>query len=221
MRLRFTLLFCVLALVACQSVPREYHVDIGERGESYAHAAALSYEVHSVFGMGSGWAWDHDTLVTNWHVVTAIAGNPELPAWAEQGNQAWRITGVERLPGTDAALVHVDGPALNVAIRGPDPHLGDLLLMVGSPHDSVTPIVTWGLMAGTYRGGDMAVDGAVIPGMSGGPVIDEEGRVVGMNVATTLPPGRALGIIIPLSEILNALEQLERSTAASPMGGGR
>lgn len=224
MKTRLTLLFCVLTLVACAALPQVYTLDIGERGESYAHAAALSYEVHHAFGMGSGWAWDHDTLVTNWHVVSTIAALPSLPSWVEQGNTEWVIDSIERLPGIDGALVHVIGPPLNVGQRGLDPILGDELLMVGSPHDSVTPVVTWGLVGGVYGDSysdkDMAVDGAIIPGMSGGPVVAKDGSIVGMNVATTSPPGRSIGIIIPLSEVLYALEELERLATGSPVAEG-
>ncbi len=213
MKLRITLLFCTLAIIVSCAVPRAYRFVPGERGESYAYAASLSYEVHSIFGMGSGWALDEDTLVTNWHVVEAWQHMPNMPRWVEKGDTAWAVLSFERLPGMDGALVHVAGDPLTVGVVGIDPILGDWLLMVGSPHDSVTPIVTWGLMAGQYDD-TIAVDGAIIPGMSGGPVINQDGLVVGMNVATTLPPGRSLGLIIPMSEIMEALRELERDAQA-------
>jgi S1-C subfamily serine protease len=204
--------------------PRTYDIRPSERGESYAHAAALTYECHDIMGMGSGWAIDEDTLVTNWHVVSRWNLDDQWPEWVEQGDTGWAVASVERLPGIDGALVHVIGDPLKVAeVRPTGPTIGEWLLMVGSPHDSHTPIVTWGLGAGWYRPGEFAIDGAIIPGMSGGPVLDREGRVIGMNVATTVPPGRSLGIIIPIEEILDALGQLEQERASEPedRGGGQ
>lgn len=221
MKTRTLLGLTIVTLVGCQYLPRTYDVTPSERGESYAHAAALTYECHDIWGMGSGWALDEDTLVTNWHVVERFNLDDGIPEWIEQGDKAWTIESIERLPGIDGALVHVIGDPLNVAtVRQHGPEIGEWLLMVGSPHDSETPIVTWGIGAGWYRLGEFAVDGAIIPGMSGGPVIDESGRVVGMNVATTLPPGRSLGIIIPIEEILDALGQLDSPPAGGTEGGG-
>lgn len=224
--MRLTVLLCtftlMLALTALCYSPLRVDVQPSERGESYAQAAALAYEVHDLWGMGSGWAWDEDTLVTNWHVVSRMNLDDAIPEWVEKGDRAWVIVEIERLPGIDGALVHVEGDPLNVGKRGPSPRIGDWLLMVGSPHDSEDPIVTWGIGAGRYSPGAWAVDGAVIPGMSGGPVIDDQGRIVGMNVATTVPPGRSLGLIILMEEITSAVERLERERAAEPAdrGGG-
>jgi S1-C subfamily serine protease len=187
------------------------NLDPGERGESYAYAASLTYEVHTLVGMGSGWAWDEDTIITNWHVVDWGAENPDFPNWVEKDGIAWQIDCIERLDGIDAALVHVrDGPPLTVgAVANRSPVLGEWVLMAGSPHDSNEPCVTWGVMCGWYSLEEIAIDGAIIPGMSGGPVLNELGEVCGMNVATTLPPGRSLGLIIPIEEIMDAMAELD------------
>lgn len=224
MKLRTLLALSVVALGGCTMYPRTYDLGPSERGESYAQAATLTYECHGAFGMGSGWAWDEDTIVTGRHVVVGWSLTDQSPEWVEQGDQRWEITGIEMLPGIDGALLHVLGPPLRVPpVRAIDPEIGEWLLMVGHPHNSYSPIVTWGLGAGWYRRGVFAVDGAIIPGMSGGPVFDRDGRVVGMNVGTTTPPGRSLGIIIPITEILDALGELERERAAEPAdrGGGQ
>jgi serine protease Do len=218
MKTRLILLFCTLTITACTYAPRQYDVQPGERGESYAHAAALAYEVHTLYGMGSGWALDEDTIVTNWHVAEMYEHC--MPAYVERNGEAWQIVSVERAPGADVALVHVEGTPLVPARIGVNPVVGDWVLMVGSPHDSFTPIVTWGVVGGWYDPWSIAIDGSIIPGMSGGPVVNEDGLVCGMNVATTNGLGRALGIIIPISEVLDALERLEASREGSTLGVG-
>lgn len=203
MKLRLTLLVCTFALVACHAAPRTLTLDRTERGESYEYAAARTYQVETRTGWGSGWAWDHDTIVTNYHVV---GPTPPLFVTVHQGGLTWEVIAIERLDNVDAVLLHVTGPPLTLApVRADTPKPGEIVTMSGHPHANPEPIVTWGLVAGRWFYEELVVDGAIIPGMSGGPVFDEQGRVVGMNVATTLPPGRALGLVIPIWDIIKGM----------------
>lgn len=58
----------------------------------------------------------------------------------------------------------------------------------------------------SIREGDYLLDGVLVPGMSGGPVVDQEGRVVGLNQASNA----SVGVICGEKEILEFLRSVGR-----------
>ncbi len=77
--------------------------------------------------------------------------------------------------------------------------------MSGYPHANPSLIVTEGAVCGRWFFQDIAVDGSVIPGMSGGPVFNLQGEVIGLNTATTTGPGRHLGLFLPMTDIMQEM----------------
>lgn len=223
MKIRLTLLFCVLAIVSCTAVPRYYVTDGLERGGSYAHAARHTYMVKTVQGTGSGWAWDAHTIATNRHVASNA-----LPFMTviTHGERSWTVESIRYVDDLDVALLRVKGPPLSAPIKRRLPvRVGEYVSMAGHPLGNPDVVCTWGYTCGRWFWQDMLVDGAIIPGMSGGPVFDKHGMVVGMNVATTTGYGRPLGIIIRLSEIVegvrnDTLDEVVNPPEGAPVGGG-
>ncbi len=228
MRLRLAILILTFALtlVACTaSLPKTIVLDLSGRTESFAYTAAHTYQVETWQGWGSGWAWDEDTIVTNKHVVFDPYPLEDMPEiLIHQGNVTWVVTHVEYIDGIDVALLDVRGPPLRAPIKRPGwVKVGELVSIGGHPFGSPEPVVTWGWVCGRWFWKDMLVDGAIIPGMSGGPVFDDNNLLVGMCVATTTPPGRALGIVIHLSDIIDGvrndtLDELDAGTEGVPVG---
>ncbi len=117
----------------------------------------------------------------------------------------------------DIALLKIDGAENRFApirtIYPGDMILGEMVIAVGNPYGldgSITVGVLSGINRSLVSGGKVLfsdliqTDAAVFPGNSGGPLINLEGRMLGMNMAVRRnAPG--IGFAIPLLRIENVL----------------
>ncbi len=154
-------------------------------------------------------------LVTNHHVVMhadrvgiVLASGREVEG---------RVVG--RDPDTDLALVRIEAEDLQPAeLRSGDaPRVGEWVLAIGNPY-GLGSTVTAGIISGLGRR-DLRIatyedfiqtDAAINPGNSGGPLVDLEGRVVGINTAVAMPAdvSNGLGFAIPSSMVERVVESL-------------
>ncbi|ELY68593.1 peptidase S1 and S6 chymotrypsin/Hap [Natronobacterium gregoryi SP2] len=152
-------------------------------------------------GFGSGFVVD-DVVVTNAHVVQATA-EVELQFTDEQ----WR-TGT--VLGTDVhsdlAAVEVDGelpdPVDGLSLADTDPSVGQEVVALGNPL-GLDASITQGIVSGVDRSlpsptgfsipAAIQTDAPVNPGNSGGPLVDLEGRVLGVVFAGA---GQTIGFAI-------------------------
>lgn len=154
-------------------------------------------------GTGSGFLIGDGYALSNHHVVHGAAG---VEATAHDGHTASAtVIGSDaatdvallRVPGLDAEpLVFADSNALRV---------GDLAIAVGCPH-GLAHSVTAGILSGLGRalpgpGGQtiedvIQTDAPLNPGNSGGPLLDAQGRVVGIATAI-LPMAQGLCFAVP------------------------
>lgn len=132
-------------------------------------------------------------IVTNNHV---ISGADEITVrFSRGGERKARLVGAD--PKTDLAVLQVPGSLRVSAEWGDSDKLspGDWVLAVGSPY-MLDHTVTAGIISATGRNnlplpgvGEGAyqdflqTDAAINPGNSGGPLIDLNGRVIGINTA--------------------------------------
>lgn len=94
-------------------------------------------------------------------------------------------------------LLEVQPGQANVPDLAPqDPKVGEPVAVIGWVSDSIR-LVLGRRVAGFEDGDHPILDGPVIPGMSGGPVIDSQGRVVAMTQATN----QFVGLTCPVSEL--------------------
>ncbi len=167
-------------------------------------------------GVGSGFVVSADgEIVTNAHVVEG-AQRVQVQIATGQVLDA-RLVGVD--PMTDVALLRVDAPDdLPVLPLGDSDRLqvGDWVLAIGSPF-GLTRSATAGIVSakGRFIGSGpyddfIQTDAAINPGNSGGPLIDLDGRVVGVNTAILAPSGGNVGIgfAIPANLARWVMEQL-------------
>jgi len=157
-------------------------------------------------GVGSGVIYDSDGLIlTAAHVVQ---GNDTVTVRFADGEEV-EGTVLGGTEGADVAVVQVDRtglPAAELALDD-EPNVGQMAIAVGSP---------WGLQgtvtAGIISAVDQAIpsgasaravlqtDAAINPGNSGGPLVDREGRVLGINVSIFSLSGAndGVGFAVPI-----------------------
>ncbi|MFH1184617.1 MAG: trypsin-like peptidase domain-containing protein [Chloroflexota bacterium] len=159
----------------------------------------------------SGIAMASDLVLTADHVVTRDAN---LSVRTAEGTQlAASIAG--RDPGSDLAVLRLNEKALTPAVRATSPaRVGQLVLAMGRP-DEAGIQASWGIVTArggpsrTSRGGLLdkyvQTETTPYPGFSGGPLVDTEGKVLGLNTSG-LTPGSALTIPVevawPIGEAL-------------------
>ena len=157
-------------------------------------------------GLGSGVIYDPDGLVlTAAHVVR---GNETVTVRFADGEQV-QGTVLGGTEGADVAVVQVDRtglPAADLALDD-DPVVGQLAIAVGSPW-GLQGTVTSGVISAVNQtipsGGTaravLQTDAAINPGNSGGPLVDRDGRVLGINVSIFSLSGAndGVGFAVPI-----------------------
>ena len=135
--------------------------------------------------LGSAFVWGADgaVAVTNAHVVADAA---EVRLVDRHGNVQVAPV-IARDPARDVAVIGLAPGGAPGLSPGPVPGLGAPVWALGAPLGAEFT-VTRGMVSASARQVEAAVplrllqhDAAVNPGSSGGPLIDAQGRVVGMN----------------------------------------
>jgi S1-C subfamily serine protease len=160
---------------------------------------------------GSGWAAGPGLIVTNAHVV---AGEDDTSV-TTPGGASLPATAVHYDPENDLALLHLDAdlPSLSIA---PDPTSGIDAAVLGYPENgpyAVAParlgetrdtISDDSYGRGPIRRSIASLRGNVRSGNSGGPLVDDRGRVLGTVFAATTS-GTPGGFAVPDAVIEDAL----------------
>jgi serine protease Do len=154
-------------------------------------------------------------VVTNAHVVKN-ADEIVIKLHDERELKA-KVVGIDEK--TDIALLHAEGASgLPVATLGNSDRLqvGEWVVAIGNPF-GLSETVTAGIVsakgrsigAGPYDD-FIQTDASINPGNSGGPLLDLEGRVVGINSAIFSQSGGNIGIgfAIPIDLVKHVVEQL-------------
>lgn len=161
--------------------------------------------------IGSGFQISADGLIaTNYHVISGHALHPEkydMELNDHQGNKAkLTLQSVDVI--NDLALVKREqtSPAPYFSLAQQAPNKGEEIFSLGNPHDLGMIVVP-----GTYNGikkesftQRIHFTGSVNSGMSGGPVVNKDKLVVGINVATS---GNQIGFLIPHDKLVHLFER--------------
>jgi len=169
-------------------------------------------------GEGSGFVISRDGyIVTNNHVVE---NSDEIRVHFLDGSEL-NAEIIGRDPKTDIALLKVDPgrtELATIALGDSDAiRPGDWVVAIGNPF-GLEHTVTAGIVSAKHRrevspqqtqtyDDFIQTDAAINPGNSGGPLIDLEGRVVGINTAIRVS-ANTIGFSVPINQAKQILPQL-------------
>lgn len=166
-----------------------------------------------VRGAGSGFIIRSDGyILTNEHVVRD-AQTLKVTLFGGKKYDG-RIIGTD--PQTDLAVVKIDDKNLPAVEMGDSSKLepGEWVVAIGNPygfHDTVTAGIISALgrsLENPNKSGNLIqTDAAINPGNSGGPLVDLNGKVIGINEAI-IANAQGLGFAIPINLAKNIAEEL-------------
>lgn len=172
-----------------------------------AQAAAAVVTITTSDGHGSGVLVSADGhILTNQHVV----GNEKTVTvrWADMTEAKGEVMRVHT--ARDVALVKVaEAKPAPLSVRAEPAELGEAVMAIGSPLDqNLSGTVTRGIVSTSTRVFEgfpfIQSDVAVSPGNSGGALIDDKGRLIGLTdlAYDRAEAGNSLNLFIPIKDAL-------------------
>lgn len=180
-----------------------------------------STSVEVAAGSGSGVVWDRDGhIVTNYHVVR---GASSLSVTLHDGS-TWPAKLVGKEPRKDLAVLQIEAPSKQLkAIALPPENqallVGQKVLAIGNPY-GLDHTLTTGVVSALGReiqgfGGVsirdvVQTDASINPGNSGGPLLDSQGRLVGINsqIASASGASAGIGFAVPVDTVRTVVADL-------------
>lgn len=164
-------------------------------------------------GNGSGFIWDREGhIVTNYHVIEK-ADRAQVTL-SDQTTWDAELIGIE--PNKDLAILKIKAPDTKLkpipVASSHDLRVGQSVFAIGNPF-GLDQTLTTGVISALGREiqsiggrpirGVIQTDAAINPGNSGGPLLDSNGRLIGVNTMIYSPSGASAGIgfSIPADEV--------------------
>jgi len=178
-------------------------------------------------GTGSGFIWDEaGHIVTNYHVIAeAIAKRLTLRVVLSDRSE-WKVAIVGVAPEYDLAVLRIskDAPLKPIKVgTAKDLEVGQKCYAIGNPF-GLSLTLTKGIVsaldreiespAGSPIPGAIQTDAPINPGNSGGPLLDKDGRLIGVNTSIATASGAGgnvgIGFAVPVEIVNAAVPQLIR-----------
>jgi serine protease Do len=169
-------------------------------------------------GQGSGFIISKDGyILTNNHVVGDV---DKITVELQDGRKFENAKLIGTDPGSEVALIKIDGDNFPILPMGDSDkiEIGDWVVAIGNPF-GLSETVTVGVISAVGRSNVhiaayedfIQTDAAINPGNSGGPLIDLDGRVIGINTAIFSQSGgyMGIGLAIPINMAKTIESQLK------------
>lgn len=165
-----------------------------------AEALRSVFTIQTDGSQGSGFAVSSDgsttLIITNYHVIesTWAIGSRDVQVTRHGKPMAGTIVAVDAY--VDLAAIRVQRSFPELTLSPDQPAVGDFVLVVGSPYGLEGTVVS-GIVS-AFRDSYLQLSAPVNLGNSGGPVLDGQGRVIGVIVAKSAPAeSEGLSFAIP------------------------
>jgi S1-C subfamily serine protease len=192
------------------------------------------FGVQEVKGLGSGFLINADgQILTNYHV---ISGSSDVEVTMPPDQSRYKARVLMRDQAHDLALIQIDPKKkLPSFLRLGDSdslQVGQKVLAIGNPF-GLAGTLTTGIVSSLHRkiqseerSGDLEdmiqTDASINSGNSGGPLLDSQGNVIGINTAIYGPNGGSVGIgfAMPINRAKGMLEDFRsgRRPASTVLG---
>jgi len=178
----------------------ESDIDFSDQYERIFQIRVVSPDAGGKSSIGSGFqvsASGH--IVTNYHVISSYIESPDAYSieYAAQDGSTGKLELLDFDVISDLALLSHPLPAENFFnLQQHMPAKGELAYALGNPGDwgmVMVPGPTNGFVQHSYEQ-RVLFSGSLNPGMSGGPSLNADGEVIGVNVATA---GSQLSFLVP------------------------
>ena len=180
-------------------------------------------------GTGSGFLWDDaGHVVTNFHVIQEAIRNRLTLRVVLSDRSEWKVNIVGVAPEYDLAVLKISDQAPFKKIKvgtSKDLEVGQKCYAIGNPF-GLSLSLTKGIIsaldreiespAGSNIPGVIQTDAPINPGNSGGPLLDKDGRLIGVNtqIATAKGGGAGnigIGFAVPVDVVNWVVPQLIRN----------
>jgi S1-C subfamily serine protease len=185
-----------------------------------SRASPAVVTIETTNSRGTGFFVSSDVVVTNAHVVD---GHSYVTVKLAHGpSHTGRVT--TSTATYDLALVHVDRPPSGQSVLELAPaggvRVGQEVVAIGSAMGVFQNSVTRGIVSALRRAGPVLLlqtDAAINPGNSGGPLVDRQGRVIGITTMKIGQEAESIGFAVAADHAM-ALVKGERQAAVPGAG---
>jgi S1-C subfamily serine protease len=196
-----------------------------QAGSAVVNVTSVTYAYDFFFnpvpqeGSGSGFVYDDEGhIVTNYHVID----NAEELSVTLADGETYSAEVVGEDPTNDLAVIRIDARSLPEPVSLGDSdtlRVGQFAVAIGNPF-GLERTLTVGVISSLGRvikgpennfiGEVIQTDAAINPGNSGGPLLDLEGRVIGVNSQIVSPSqaNAGVGFAVPANTVRRVVPEL-------------
>ncbi len=202
----------LFAQEAAEQPPEQIRSRLSQLYDQVYQIQIIESSTQNKSALGSGFQVSEDGLViTNYHVISGLVFEPShhKVVYVDQNDNEGELELISFDAVNDLALLRKkelsnEEQYLNLASQNPE--LGDSVYSLGNPRN-----VGMLMVSGAYNGlsdysfaGRILFSGSLNPGMSGGPSVNANGEVIGVNVSTA---GSQLSFLVPVVKVEELLEE--------------